>query len=156
MLADWMAGAGALVPLADVAHTLNHHRAQQATFATVCAADRAEAVAGLRALAAGQSADRGGRARITGRAGRARCSCIRVRVRSGQGWAGSCWPMSRLSPPPSRSWSRTFVAQVGFSLQTCSPAASRSTGIERIQPVLVGVQLALTALWRSYGVEPMR
>ena len=28
------------------------------------------------------------------------------------------------------------------------------TGIERIQPVLVGVQLALTALWRSYGVEP--
>ena len=27
-------------------------------------------------------------------------------------------------------------------------------GIERIQPVLVGMQLALTALWRSYGVEP--
>ena len=28
------------------------------------------------------------------------------------------------------------------------------TGIDRIQPVLVGLQLALTALWRSYGVEP--
>src|SRR6185312_14079918 len=28
------------------------------------------------------------------------------------------------------------------------------TGIERIQPVLVGLQLALTALWRGYGVEP--
>ena len=27
-------------------------------------------------------------------------------------------------------------------------------GIDRIQPVLVGMQLALTALWRSYGVEP--
>src|SRR4029077_2331448 len=27
-------------------------------------------------------------------------------------------------------------------------------GIDRIQPALVGVQLALTALWRSYGVEP--
>ena len=26
VLADWMAGAGAQVPLADVAHTLNHHR----------------------------------------------------------------------------------------------------------------------------------
>ncbi|PRC51187.1 hypothetical protein C6A85_65425, partial [Mycobacterium sp. ITM-2017-0098] len=25
---------------------------------------------------------------------------------------------------------------------------------DRIQPVLVGVQLALTALWRSYGVKP--
>ena len=31
---------------------------------------------------------------------------------------------------------------------------SRWSGIERIQPVLVGMQLALTALWRSYGVEP--
>ena len=27
-------------------------------------------------------------------------------------------------------------------------------GIARIQPVLVGMQLALTELWRSYGVEP--
>ena len=31
---------------------------------------------------------------------------------------------------------------------------SRWSGIDRIQPVLVGMQLALTALWRSYGVEP--
>ena len=31
---------------------------------------------------------------------------------------------------------------------------NRWQGIERIQPVLVGMQLALTALWRSYGVEP--
>ena len=28
------------------------------------------------------------------------------------------------------------------------------SGDDRIQPVLVGMQLALTALWRSYGVEP--
>ena len=28
------------------------------------------------------------------------------------------------------------------------------SGIDRIQPVLVGMQLALTELWRSYGVEP--
>ena len=27
-------------------------------------------------------------------------------------------------------------------------------GIDRIQPVLVGMQLALTELWRSYGVTP--
>jgi phthiocerol/phenolphthiocerol synthesis type-I polyketide synthase D len=33
-------------------------------------------------------------------------------------------------------------------------AGERAVGIERIQPVLVGMQLALTALWRSYGVEP--
>src|SRR5262249_37834595 len=56
VLADWMEGAGAQVALADVAHTLNHHRAQQATFATVVARDNAQAVAGLRALAAGEFA----------------------------------------------------------------------------------------------------
>ena len=47
-----------------------------------------------------------------------------------------------------------FVAQVGFSLRRCWLLVSRWSGIERIQPVLVGMQLALTALWRSYGVEP--
>jgi len=52
-LADWMEGAGAAVGLAAVAHTLNHHRTRHARFATVCAADRVEAVAGLRAVAAG-------------------------------------------------------------------------------------------------------
>ena len=56
VLADWMIGAGAAVPLADIAHTVNHHRTHHKTFATVCARDRAHAVAGLQALAAGQSA----------------------------------------------------------------------------------------------------
>ena len=42
-LAEWMAGAGAEVGLADVAHTLNHHRTHHAKFATVCAGYRAQA-----------------------------------------------------------------------------------------------------------------
>ena len=37
VLAEWMDGDGAEVPLADVAHTLNHHRARHTKFATVCA-----------------------------------------------------------------------------------------------------------------------
>lgn len=56
VLADWMEGPGAEVAVADVAHTVNHHRARQATFGTVVARDRAQAIAGLRALAAGQHA----------------------------------------------------------------------------------------------------
>ncbi|MCL6007837.1 hypothetical protein M5Z49_11795, partial [Neisseria meningitidis] len=35
VLADWMSGPGAAAPLADVAHTLNRHRARHAKFATV-------------------------------------------------------------------------------------------------------------------------
>jgi acyl transferase domain-containing protein len=153
MLADWMTDAGAQVPLADVAHTLDHHRAHQATFGTVCAADRAEAVAGLRALAAGQSP--------TGVVGphQGACGSGTVFVYSGQGsqWAG----MGRqlLADEPAFAAAVTelepdFVAEVGFSLHDVLASGQELTGIERIQPVLVGVQLALTALWRSYGVEP--
>ena len=47
-----------------------------------------------------------------------------------------------------------FVAQTGFSLHGVLAAAEPVSGIERVQPVLVGIQLALTALWRSYGVHP--
>ena len=47
-----------------------------------------------------------------------------------------------------------FVEQVGFSLRQVLASGEPVEGIERIQPVLVGMQLALTALWRSYGVEP--
>jgi acyl transferase domain-containing protein len=47
-----------------------------------------------------------------------------------------------------------FVEQAGFSLRDVLVAGETVVGIERIQPVLVGMQLALTALWRSYGVEP--
>jgi phthiocerol/phenolphthiocerol synthesis type-I polyketide synthase A len=56
MLAEWMAGEGAGVPLADVAHTVNHHRTRHKTFATVCARDREQAMTGLQALAAGDTA----------------------------------------------------------------------------------------------------
>jgi acyl transferase domain-containing protein len=56
MLADWMSGAGAEVPLADVAHTVNNHRGRYRSFAAVAARDHEQAVAGLRALAAGEPA----------------------------------------------------------------------------------------------------
>ena len=47
-----------------------------------------------------------------------------------------------------------FVEQTGFSLREVLAEGQPVAGIARIQPVLVGMQLALTALWRSYGVQP--
>ncbi len=152
-LADWMTDAGAQVPLVDVAHTLNHHRTHQATFATVCAADRAEAVVGLRALAAGQFA--------TGVVGphQGPCGSGTVFVYSGQGsqWAGMGRQLLADEPAFAAAVAKLepdFVVEVGFSLNDVLASGQELTGIERIQPVLVGVQLALTALWRSYEVEP--
>ena len=47
-----------------------------------------------------------------------------------------------------------FVAETGFSLRQVLAAGAPLVGIDRIQPVLVGMQLALTELWRSYGLQP--
>ena len=152
-LADWMTGAGALVPLADVAHTLNHHRSQHPTFATVCAADRAEAIAGLRAVAAGQPA--------TGVVGphQGQCGSGTVFVYSGQGsqWAGMGKRLLADEPAFAAAIAELepdFVAQLGFSLHDVLANGEPVDGSVRVQSVLVGLQLALTALWRSYGVEP--
>ncbi|MEM6110327.1 type I polyketide synthase [Mycobacterium sp. 050272] len=153
VLADWMDGPGADVPLADVAHTLNHHRARHPKFATVAAVDRDQAVAGLRALAAGEP-------------GPGVVGCPEtpagpgtVFVYSGRGsqWAG----MGRrlLADEPAFAAALTelepvFVSEAGFSLRDVIAGGKELVGIEQIQLGLIGTQLALTALWRSYGVTP--
>jgi phthiocerol/phenolphthiocerol synthesis type-I polyketide synthase A len=153
MLADWMVGEGADVPLADVAHTVNHHRTQHKTFATVCARDRAQAVAGLEALAAGESA-----VGVVG-AHEGLCRPGTVFVYSGQGsqWAGMGQRLLVDEPAFAAAVDElepVFVAQVGFSLRDVLVDGQSVAGDARVQPVLMGLQLALTALWRSYGVEP--
>jgi phthiocerol/phenolphthiocerol synthesis type-I polyketide synthase B len=47
-----------------------------------------------------------------------------------------------------------FVEQVGFSLREILAGGEPVSGDARVQPVVMGLQLALTALWRSYGVYP--
>ncbi|MET0896300.1 MAG: type I polyketide synthase [Mycobacterium sp.] len=152
-LADWLEVAGASVPLAEVAHTLNHHRPQQLRFATVCAGTRPQAVAGLRALAAGRPAPGVVPPHQTG------TGVGTVFLYSGQGsqWAGMGKELLAGEPAFAAAVDElepTFVDQVGFSLRDVVASGEEVQGIERIQPVLVGMQLALTALWRSYGVEP--
>ena len=152
-LVDWMTAAGAEVPLADIAHTLNHHRTHHPIFGTVCATDRDEAVAGLRALAAGQPA--------TGVVGPhpGECGSGTVFVYSGQGsqWVGMGRQLLADEPVFAAAVAELepdFVAQLGFSLRDVLANGEPVEGSVRVQSVLVGIQLALTALWRSYGVEP--
>jgi phthiocerol/phenolphthiocerol synthesis type-I polyketide synthase A len=153
VLAQWMCGPGAEVGLGDVAHTLNHHRSRQAVFATVCARDRDQAVAGLQALAAGHRCPGVVEPHVRS------CGPGTVFVYSGQGsqWAG----MGRrlLAEQPAfavavEELDPVFVDVVGFSLQEVLQSGAAVVGIASIQPVLVGVQLALTQLWRSHGVVP--
>ncbi len=153
VLAEWMDGAGSGVSLGDVAHTLNHHRTRHARFATVCAADRGQAVAGLRALAAGAP----GPGVVLPHEGT--CGAGVVFVYSGQGsqWVGMGQRLLADEPAFAAAVAElepVFVEQTGFSLTEMLAQGREVTGIDRIQPVLVGVQIALTELWRSYGVAP--
>lgn len=156
-LADWLETDGAAVPLADVAFTVNHHRSRYQTIATVSARSHAEAVSGLRALSAGQPAPGviGAHDAKTGPgAGRGT-----VFLYSGQGaqWAGMGKALLTDEPAFAKAvddLEPAFVDKVGFSLRQTLEAGEPVVGIDRIQPVLVGMQLALTELWRSYGVEP--
>lgn len=152
-LADWMDGDGKDVALADVAHTLNHHRAVHAQFATVCARQHDDAVAGLRALAEHHSAD-GVVAPHDGP-----CGSGTVFVYSGQGshWAGMARKLLDDEPVFARSIAElepVFVEQVGYSLWDILSGSQAINGDAQVQPVLMGLQLGLTDLWRSYGVHP--
>jgi phthiocerol/phenolphthiocerol synthesis type-I polyketide synthase B len=153
VLADWMDGDGAGVALSDVAHTLNHHRARHAEFATVCARDTAQAVTGLQALAAGRAAD--------GVVGphEGPCGPGTVFVYSGQGshWAGMGRQLFVDEPVFAAAVNElepTFLEHVGFSLRQVIAGGEQVSGDAQVQPVLMGLQLALTRLWRFYGVHP--
>ncbi len=90
---------------------------------------------------------------------RAACRPGTVFVYSGQGsqWAGMGRQLLADEPAFAAAVADlepVFVEQVGFRCGRCWRLASRWVASTRIQPVLVGMQLALTELWRSYGVQP--
>ncbi|MCH9667515.1 MAG: SDR family NAD(P)-dependent oxidoreductase [Actinomycetia bacterium] len=157
-LADWLQTPnGAAVSLADVAETLNHRRAQHPRFATVAACDHVQAIAGLRALAGGYPAP-GVVAAHEGVCGTGTGPGV-VFLYSGQGsqWAGMGRRLLADEPAFAAAVDELepdFVEQVGFSLRDVLTSGENVVGIDRIQPVLVGVQLALTELWRAQGVKP--
>ena len=153
MLADWLDGAGRDVGLDQVAHTLNHHRSRHPVFATVCARDRAGAAQGLAALAAGRSAP----GVVAAHSGRCRPGTVFVYSGQGSQWAGMGRQLLADEPAFAAAvddLEPAFVEQVGFSLRQILAGGEEVRGDARVQPVVMGLQLALTALWRSYGVHP--
>ena len=155
MLAQWMDGAGTDVALADVAHTLNHHRSRHGKFAIVAAYDRAQAVAGLRGLAEGRSAD----GVVAPHQGACRPGTVFVYSGQGSQWPGMGRQLLAEEPVFAAAVAElesTFLEQTGFSLWQVLAAGEPVAGIDRIQPVLVAMQLALTNSGARTAWNPMR
>ena len=159
-LAEWMTGAGAAVPLAEVANTLSNHRVRHAKFAPVVARDRDQAIAGLRALAAGAteletSASSPGV--VAPRDDSPGPGTVFVYSGRGSQWAGMGRRLLADEPAFAAAVSElepVFVEHAGFSLHEVIAGGAELVGIEQIQLGLIGMQLTLTELWRSYGVTP--
>ncbi len=152
-LAEWLADAGNTVRLADVAHTLNHHRERHGQFATVCARDRAQAVTRLQSLAAGRPAE----GVVGPHDGPCRTGTVFVYSGQGSHWAGMGQQLLEDEPifaDAIADLDPDFEEHVGFSLQQVIVDGEPVSGDAHVQPVLMGLQLALTELWRSYGVHP--
>ena len=107
----------------------------------------------MRAVAAGQSAP----GVVDPHEGACRAGTVFVYSGQGSQWAGMGRQLLADEPAFAAAVAElepVFVEQAGFSLQQVLAGGEPVVGIDRIQPVLVGVQLALTALWRCYGVQP--
>ncbi len=154
-LAEWVEGEGAGTDLDEVARTLAVHRSHAAHRAAIVARDRRELVARAEAFAAGATPDGVVGGTVTLAAGHRGP----VFVFPGQGtqWAGMCQGLLESEPDFAAAIDEIellMAAESGFSLRRMLEEPDLLVGVDRIQPVLFGVQVALTRLWRSWGVEP--
>ncbi|MFJ5779718.1 SDR family NAD(P)-dependent oxidoreductase [Streptomyces sp. NPDC093094] len=153
--ASWLSGRED-VALADVAVTAARHRTHFESRASVVAAGTAELVEALEALAAGEAHD----AVVTGTAER-RGKVVFVYPGQGSQWVGMGRELLAESPVfretvaacdaalrPFTGWS---VREVLAGEEGDHPPFDR---VDVVQPALFAMGVALSALWRSLGVEP--
>lgn len=150
-LADWAeAGTGAGCALNDLAYTLGRRRGHRPVRVGVLADDRESLLARLREIGAGDDPflaavgqdDRGP-----------------VWVFSGQGsqWAAMGAELLESEPAFAARIAEIeplIAAESGFSVTEAMLAAETVTGIERIQPTIFAMQVAMAAAMASHGVRP--
>ncbi|WP_329139254.1 SDR family NAD(P)-dependent oxidoreductase [Streptomyces sp. NBC_01476] len=156
--ADWLTGpVGSQVPLADIAFTLGSSR-YGAMSAAVVGRDRADLVAGLRALGLRRAA-KGVVGPLATPETAEPPGAGPVFVFSGHGsqWAG----MGRTLLHEDSTFAAAvheldplFADETGSPLSRLLSHGVPLTAVAQVQPVLFGLQLALAATWRAHGVEP--
>ncbi|WP_165799783.1 sulfolipid-1 biosynthesis phthioceranic/hydroxyphthioceranic acid synthase [Mycolicibacterium tusciae] len=148
-LADWVE-THQDVSMVDLAYTLARRRGHRPVRTAVIASEQAELAKALREIADGDApyqaaVEQGGRGPVW--------------VFSGQGsqWARMGAELLATEPVFAATVAEAeplIAAEGGFSVTEAISAAQTVTGIDRVQPTLFTMQVALAAAMRSYGVRP--
>ncbi|MGX1855790.1 acyltransferase domain-containing protein, partial [Streptomyces sp. NPDC055299] len=155
-LASWAETAGQ--PPADTAHALVASRAALEHRAVVVGSDQNALVAGLRAVAEGETPA----GAVVGDAGALEGDADVVFVFPGQGsqWMGMAVELLDSSPVFASRLAECEAALESFtdwSLSGVLRGAEGAPGLDRVdvvQPVLWAVMVSLAEVWRAHGVEP--
>ena len=150
-LAEWVGEQPDSVVPSDLAYTLARRRAHRTVRTAVVAADLAELAEGLRELADGDALYEA----AVGQGDRGP-----VWVFSGQGSQWAAMGADLLASEP--VFAETVAAlepviaqESGFSVTEAMTAPQTVTGIDRVQPTLFAMQVALAAaMEKTYGVRP--
>lgn len=152
-VATWLTSDGALVPLDDIGFTLARGREHRAQRLVALASSHVQLVDQLNAVAAGQPAD----GVVSGAVGSYGGPPVWVFSGQGSQWAGMGRTLLATEPEFAAAIDELepLIAQEGgFSVRGELVADETVTGIEKVQPTIFAVQVALAAAWRSRGVEP--
>ena len=149
-LDDWVKEHEDSIVLSDLAYTLARRRAHRPVRTAVIAADLEELVEGLRQVAEGDVPYQG----AVGQDDRGP-----VWVFSGQGSQWAAMGADLLANEPVFAATVAAVepliaAESGFSVTEAMTAPQTVTGIDRVQPTLFAMQVALADTMKSYGVTP--
>ena len=149
-LAHWVQTQGFKLATPDLAYTLARRRGHRSVRTTVLAANNAELVEALRAVAGGDAIFQ----EVVGQEERGP-----VWVFSGQGsqWAAMGADLLAGEPEFAATIARIeplIAAESGFSVTEALTAPEKVTGIDRVQPTIFAMQVALAATMKSHGVLP--
>ncbi|MEU4209606.1 type I polyketide synthase [Streptomyces sp. NPDC026206] len=150
-LKDWVESRPGLRP-ADVGHSAVTTRSALKHRAVVVAADRAELLAGLSALSAGEPSAHVVTGSVTARPGA-------VWVFPGQGsqWVGMArglWDSSPVFAARMAECERLLDDLVDWSLRDVLDDEAALERVDVVQPALFAVMVSLAEVWRSVGLVP--
>ncbi|MFE2678128.1 SDR family NAD(P)-dependent oxidoreductase [Streptomyces hygroscopicus] len=152
-VAEWLSGEGSSVPPGDVGFTLARGREHRKERLVVLASSRGQLVDRLTAAAG----SRAGEGIVSGSAGLHGGGPVWMFSGQGSQWAGMGRTLLETEPAFAAAIEELepFIArESGFSVRSELVSDTTVTGIERVQPTIFAVQVALAAAWRARGVEP--